>query len=144
MKILALICFLGIFLSVYGDSHFLFMAKYAKYYSDCDSEPATALNRDDFKNAMSGKPFNAEQAAYFFCLNTKFGVQNEQGDYVREPLKKFFKHIVVNQDNIEKIVEICSTRPGGSSAKDAALSLFNCAKKIDNLHFPFQHFTIEA
>nr|APC94193.1 odorant-binding protein 5 [Pyrrhalta maculicollis] len=145
MKILSLICFFAVFVSVYADSYFVFCAKYITYYIMCGNDAATSLNRDDLKNALKDKPFNAKQLeGYLFCLNKHIGVQNEQGDYVPEQLKEFFKHVVVNQDNLEKIVHSCSTRPIGSSAKDAALSLLNCAKKLDTLNFPFLNSTLQT
>nr|APC94281.1 odorant-binding protein 5 [Pyrrhalta aenescens] len=145
MKTLALVCFSAIVLPVYADSYFSFYANYITYYMLCDNDAATSLNRDDLRNALRDKPFNAKQLeAYLFCLNKHFGVQNEQGDYVPEKLKEFFKHVVVNQDNLEKIVHSCSTRPEGSSAKDAALSLLNCAKKFDTLNIPFLNETSES
>ncbi|XP_057664868.1 uncharacterized protein LOC130899114 [Diorhabda carinulata] len=131
MKIAILVCFIAIVTKVYADNYFLFLAKYLTFSTQCN----IFVKQNDLINITSE---NMEKLSTgLLCYNKMFEMQNEQGDYVPEKVRSYFEHVAVNKDNIEKIVNNCTVKSDGTTAKEAALKLFTCAIKIDTLRFPY-------
>ncbi|XP_072377943.1 uncharacterized protein [Diabrotica undecimpunctata] len=114
-----------------------FEAEFPKNFAECNSNEATKVDRDALAKAKSQQKFNPDQlSSYLNCMFTKFGIQDNNGDYNQQKVKELIKHIVSDQGNVDKIITNCALRPEGSSAKAAALHLLVCSRKYDKLRFP--------
>ncbi|CAG9829914.1 unnamed protein product [Diabrotica balteata] len=114
-----------------------FEEEFPKYFAECNSNDATKVDLDAVAKAKSGQKFNPEQlSSYLNCMFTKFGIQDNNGDYNQQKVKEFIKHIVSDQGNVDTIITNCAIRPEGSTAKSAALNLLVCPAKYDKLRYP--------
>ncbi|XP_050498842.1 uncharacterized protein LOC114329540 isoform X3 [Diabrotica virgifera virgifera] len=110
---------------------------FPKYFSECNSNDATKIDREAAGKLKRGEKFNGDQmSAYLNCMFKKFGIQDENGDYNQQTVTDLIKYIVSDQGNVDTIITNCGTRPEGSSAKAAALHLIVCSTKYDKLRFP--------
>ncbi|XP_056632484.1 uncharacterized protein LOC130442413 isoform X2 [Diorhabda sublineata] len=124
-------CHDGELIFVYAEHYLFFLSKHFVFSMQCN----ISLKNIDFMNITSENMDKLSTG--LLCINKMFEMQNEQGDYVPEKVRSYFEHVAVNKDNIEKIVNNCTVKSDGTTAKEAALKLFTCAIKIDTLRFPY-------
>ncbi|CAG9829913.1 unnamed protein product [Diabrotica balteata] len=135
MRTLAIFCFGLLFAAVVSAINF--EEEFPKHFAECNSNDATKVDYDAVAKAKRGEKFNPEQlSSYLNCMFTKFGIQDNNGDYNQQKVKELIKHVVSDQGNVDTIITNCATRPEGSSAKVAALNLLVCSRKYDKLRFP--------
>ncbi|XP_018565041.1 uncharacterized protein LOC108906300 [Anoplophora glabripennis] len=97
-------------------------------HGECQSDPATRLDHDEFKAVRTGESFDRTKVgAHMLCMNKKFGTQNADGTVNRNAVKEVLAQDITDETKLEEITNKCVEE--GSTPSETALKLSKCVSE---------------